>query len=53
MEKATRGDAVLDLFLTNREELVENLRVEGSLGESDHEIIAFAILRKGRGRTAK
>ncbi|XP_050791465.1 uncharacterized protein LOC127040991 [Gopherus flavomarginatus] len=48
VEKATRGETVLDLILTNREELVENLKVEGSLGESDHEIIEFAILRKGR-----
>ncbi|XP_065440587.1 mitoferrin-1 isoform X1 [Chrysemys picta bellii] len=53
VEKATRGEAVLDLILTNREELVENLKVEGSLGESDHEIIEFAILRKGRRENSK
>ncbi|KAG6927235.1 hypothetical protein G0U57_010163, partial [Chelydra serpentina] len=34
VEKATRGEAVLDLILTNREEWVENLKVEGSLDES-------------------
>ncbi|XP_065438446.1 uncharacterized protein LOC135981058 [Chrysemys picta bellii] len=53
VEKATRGEAVLDLILTNREELVENVKVEGSLGESDHEIIEFAILTKGRRENSK
>uniref|UniRef100_K7EXH4 Endonuclease/exonuclease/phosphatase domain-containing protein n=1 Tax=Pelodiscus sinensis TaxID=13735 RepID=K7EXH4_PELSI len=52
VEKAT-GEAVLDLILTNREELVENLKVEGGLGESDHEIIEFTILRKGRRENSK
>ena len=41
------------MILTNREELVENLKVEGSLGESDHEIIEFTILRKGRRENSK
>uniref|UniRef100_K7EZ11 Endonuclease/exonuclease/phosphatase domain-containing protein n=1 Tax=Pelodiscus sinensis TaxID=13735 RepID=K7EZ11_PELSI len=52
VEKATRGEAVLDLVLTNREELVENLKVEDSIGDSDHEIIEFMILRKGRRETS-
>uniref|UniRef100_K7EXP3 Endonuclease/exonuclease/phosphatase domain-containing protein n=1 Tax=Pelodiscus sinensis TaxID=13735 RepID=K7EXP3_PELSI len=53
VEKATRRKAVLDLILTNREELVENLKVEGSLGESDHEIIEFTILKKDRRENSK
>ena len=32
-----RGDALLDLLLTNKEELVEKVKVKGSLGCNDCE----------------
>jgi len=38
----------LDLVLTNKEGLVGNVKVKGSLGRSDHEMVEFKILRTGR-----
>jgi len=38
---------LLDLVLTNKEGLDENVKVGGSLGCSDHEMMAFRILRGG------
>jgi len=35
---------LLDLVLTNKKELVGNMKAEGSLGCSDHEIVWFRIL---------
>lgn len=35
---------LLDLVLTNKKELVGNMKAEGSLGCSDHEIAEFRIL---------
>ncbi|GAB0203192.1 mitochondrial enolase superfamily member 1 [Grus japonensis] len=40
---------LLDLVLTNKEGLVEDLKVGGSLGCSDHEMVEFRILH-GRNR---
>jgi len=39
---------VLDLVLTNREGLVGNVKVKGSLGCSEHEMMEFKILRAER-----
>jgi len=39
---------MLDLVLTNREGLVENMKLKGSLGFSDHEVVEFEILRAMR-----
>ena len=39
----TRGNNILDLVLTDREDLVNNLEVGGRLGNSDHEEIRFNI----------
>jgi len=39
---------MLDLVLTNKEGLVGNVKVKGSLGDSDHEMVAFNILRAAR-----
>ena len=36
---------LLDLILTNKEGLVEDVRVGGSLDCSDHEMVEFRILR--------
>ena len=50
VEEPTRQDVLLDLILTNKEGLVEDVRVGVSLGRSDHEIVEFRMLR-GRSRT--
>jgi len=43
-----RRGAMLDLVLTNKERLVGNVKVKGSLGCSDHEMVEFKILRAAR-----
>ena len=43
---------MLDLVLTNKEGLVGNVKLKGSLGCSDHDMVNFKILRtvrRGRG----
>ena len=39
---------MLDLVLTNKEGLVGNVKLKGSLGCSDHEMVEFKILRTAR-----
>jgi len=39
VEEPTRRGALLDLVLTNKEELVEDVKVGGRLGCSDHEMV--------------
>jgi len=39
---------MLDLVLTNKEGLVGNMKVKGSLGSSDHKTAKFKILRAAR-----
>jgi len=39
---------MLDFVLTNREGLVGNMKLKGSLGCSDHEMVEFKILRAAR-----
>ncbi|MDJ0596593.1 MAG: reverse transcriptase family protein [Pleurocapsa sp. MO_226.B13] len=39
----TRGDNILDLVLSNRENLVKEVKVEDGLGNSDHNVITFLI----------
>jgi len=39
---------LLDLVLTNKEGLVEDVKVGGSLGCSDHKMMEFRILCEGR-----
>lgn len=48
MEEPTRGGALLDLILVNKEGLVGDVKVESSLGCSDHEIVEPRILRAAR-----
>ena len=38
VEEPTRRGVLLDLVLTNKEGLVEDVKLEGSLGSSDHEM---------------
>lgn len=48
IEGPKRRGALLDLVLANKEELVGDAKVKGSLGCSDHEMMLFRILRAGR-----
>ncbi len=41
----TRGEALLDLVLTNAEESVREVKIGGSLGCSDHALVEFVILK--------
>ena len=47
VEEPTRKGALLDLVLTKKEGLVEDVKVGGSLGCSDHEMVEFRILCGG------
>ncbi|KAG6928006.1 hypothetical protein G0U57_008907, partial [Chelydra serpentina] len=53
LEEPTRGKALLDLLLTNREEIVEEAIVDGNLGGSDHEMVEFRILTQGRKESSR
>jgi len=44
---------MLDLVLTNKEGLVGKVKVKGSLGCSDHEMVEFKILRAARKACSK
>ena len=48
IEEPMRRGAMLDLVLTNKEGLVGNVKLKGSLGYSDHEVVEFKILRAVR-----
>ncbi|GAB0188073.1 hypothetical protein GRJ2_001272600 [Grus japonensis] len=48
IEKPMRRGAMVDLVLTNKEGLVGNMKLKGSLGCSDHEMVEFKILRAVR-----
>ena len=41
----TRGEALLDLVLTNAEESIREVKIGGSLGCSDHALVEFVILK--------
>jgi len=47
VEEPTRKGALLDLVLKNKEGLVDDVKVGGRLGCSDHEMVEFRILRGG------
>jgi len=47
-EEPIRRAALLHLTLPSNEELIGNVKVKGSLGCSDHEMVEFRILRIGR-----
>jgi len=47
VEEPTSKSALLDLVLTNKEGLVEDVKAGGRLGCSDHEMVEFRILREG------
>ncbi|GAB0190077.1 hypothetical protein GRJ2_001473000 [Grus japonensis] len=49
----TRRGAMLDLILTNKESLVGDVKLEGSLGCSDHKMVEFKFLRAARRACSK
>ncbi|XP_060139070.1 uncharacterized protein LOC132593239 [Zootoca vivipara] len=51
--EATRGSAILDLVLTNSDDLVSGVDVAGSLGGSDHALLEFIVQRKGATKHTK
>ncbi|KAK4814166.1 hypothetical protein QYF61_009984 [Mycteria americana] len=53
IEEPTRRGAMLDLVLTNKEGLVGNMKLKGSFGCSDHEMVEFKILKVPRGVHSK
>ena len=44
-EEMTSRDSLLNLMLTNEEKLFRGVKVRGSVGCSDHEIVELRILR--------
>ncbi|GAB0184462.1 hypothetical protein GRJ2_000911500 [Grus japonensis] len=48
IEEPMRRGAMLDLVLNNKEGLVGDVKLKGSLGCSDHEMVEFKILRAAR-----
>ncbi|GAB0208733.1 hypothetical protein GRJ2_003339000 [Grus japonensis] len=48
IEEPMRRGAMLDLVLANKEGLVGDVKLKGSLGCSDHEMVEFKILRAVR-----
>ncbi|GAB0209274.1 mitochondrial enolase superfamily member 1 [Grus japonensis] len=53
IEEPMRRGAMLDLILTNKEGLVGDVKLKGSLGCSDHEMVEFRILRAARRARSK
>lgn len=45
-DSGTKRCPLLDLLLTNKEKLVRDVKTNGSLGCSYHELLAFRILRE-------
>ncbi|GAB0206060.1 hypothetical protein GRJ2_003071600 [Grus japonensis] len=52
-EEPRRRSAMLDLILTNKESLVGDVKLKGSLGGSDQEMVEFRILRAARRACSK
>ena len=44
LDMLTRNSALLDLLLTNQQDLLDNITTNGSFGYSDHNIVEFKIL---------
>ena len=49
----TRGENVLDLFLSSQNELVDNVKIHEPLGNSDHNQIHFDIKVKSESTNKK
>jgi len=48
VREPTKGGAPVDLMFTNREKLVENVKIRSCLEQSDHKMVEFPILGKVR-----
>ena len=46
VEKETRGFAILNWILTNKDDLVGKMAKRGTLGESDHVLLEFLISKE-------
>ncbi|KAK4815438.1 LOW QUALITY PROTEIN: hypothetical protein QYF61_002827 [Mycteria americana] len=44
-DSPTREDTLLDLLVTNKSELISDIKIGGSLGCSDHGLVEFTVLR--------
>lgn len=42
-----KRDCLLDLMCTNKEMITWDVKIKGSLGCNDHEVVVFKILRAG------
>lgn len=51
--KSTRGGALLDLILTNKEETVGDVKAVDHCGCSDHVMMEISILREGNKANSK
>ncbi|KAK4816578.1 hypothetical protein QYF61_017968 [Mycteria americana] len=45
IDTPSRGDAILDLMVTNACDLISDVKIGGSLGCSDHALVEFTVLR--------
>ncbi|KAK4815523.1 hypothetical protein QYF61_003215 [Mycteria americana] len=45
IDSPTRGDAILDLLVSNASELIGDVKIGGSLGCSDHALVEFTVLK--------
>ena len=43
VREATRGENILDLVLTSDQEMVADVRIEGPVGRSDHNVVCFDL----------
>jgi len=48
VQEPMRRGAMLDLVLTNKERLMSDEKLKGSLGYSDHEMVEFKVLRASK-----
>ena len=53
VREPTKGGAPVDLMFTNRERLVENVKIRSCLEQSDHKMVEFPILGKVRSGGSK
>ena len=45
LDRPTRGEALLDLVLTDAEQTIKEVNTEAVLGCSNHDLVEFMILR--------
>jgi len=45
LDRLSRAEVLLDLVLTSVEEIIEDIKIGGNPGCSDHALVVFMILR--------